>query len=435
MSTSILKRYLPRGLYGRAMLILLLPVITVSLVVLVVFVQRHFEGVTRQMTISVAREVRMALDNPSATTEQIAASRAAQVLQIKVLSVDPRNVPTQDFRTWYDLTGGFVTRELNRLLPLARAVHLPDERLVQLYFDRPDGPILMEFDRRRVSAANPHQLIVNMLFFGVLVTCVSYFYLRNQLRPITRLARAAAAFGRGRSMPYTPSGATEVREAGTAFVDMRARIERQIEQRTLLLSGVSHDLRTPLTRLKLGLSMLDSADVAPLQRDVQDMEHLLDEFLAFARGAQEVAPHLVDVVDFVTAITRDAKRANFDVSLHKTTGSGRVMLRETALRRAMDNLISNAVRYGNRAELSMVLDATSLRLIVEDDGPGIPKEDREEALKPFVRLEPARNQNLGTGVGLGLSIALDVVRAHGGQLMLDESQRLGGLKAEILIDL
>jgi two-component system osmolarity sensor histidine kinase EnvZ len=427
MSFRWLKPYLPRSLHGRAILILLLPVVTVLLVVSVVFIQRHFEGVTEQMTRSVSREVLLILQ------EGAEARTIARTLEIEAAPIAPRALPETDSRRWYDFTGSFVIRYFDQLLPNLAAVDLPDDRIVHLYFDRPEGPLRLSFDRRRVSASNPHQLLVNMVVFGGLMTVVSYFYLRNQLRPITRLARAAEAFGRGRHVTYRPAGANEVRAAGHAFLDMRARIERQIEQRTLMLSGVSHDMRTPLTRLKLGLSLLDDEERAALQQDVEDMERLLDEFLAFARGAQEGAPEAVDPVDLTIQIIEDFQRAEVPVTLALVEGAGQVMLRPMAIRRAVENLIGNATRYGTRAEVSVLITDKTLRIRVEDDGPGIPPERREEATRPFTRLDPARNQNTGTGVGLGLSIALDIARAHGGTLRLGESQSLGGLQADIVI--
>ena len=426
MSFSWLKRYMPRSLYGRAALILILPVISLSVVVSVVSIQRLFEGVTEQMTNSVSREVRLVLD--SETPDQV-----AKALAITVRTVSDAEVPNASIRRWYDFTGIVVIREFKKLLPGLRAVDLPGNGLVLLYFDRPDGPVALLFDRRRVSASNPHQLIVNMLFFGAIMTIVAYFYLRNQLRPITRLARAAEAFGRGRNDPYRPAGAIEVRSAGHAFLDMRARIERQIEQRTLMLSGVSHDLRTPLTRLRLSLSMLEDDEAGPMLRDVQDMERLLDEFLDFARGAAEGETVLTDPKELLRQVVGDCERSNIPVVIHGMTGDGLVALRPGAIRRAIENLINNAVRYGTRAEVSLVLSNRSLRFRVEDDGPGIPAEQRDEAVKPFARLEPARNQDKGSGVGLGLSITMDIARAHGGSLRLGKSERLGGLAADIII--
>ena len=425
MSFRWLKPYLPRGLYGRATLILLLPVVTLLLVVSVVFIQRHFAGVTEQMTNTMIREIRLVLDTD--------APEVAEMLDISVQPVPEAAMPAQDTRLWYDFSGIVVARELHAAFPDLLHVALADDDVVELYFRGSGGLLRFVFARRHVSASQPHQLLVNMVVFGALMTVISFLYLRNQLRPITRLAEAADAFGRGRHVPYRPAGATEVRAAGRAFVDMRARIERQIEQRTLMLSGVSHDLRTPLTRLRLGLAMLGEEEAAPMLRDVDDMQRLLDGFLDFARGAQEGEAEPVDPVALVRRIVDDMRRAQVAVTLVETEGTGEVPLRADGIRRAVENLISNAVRYGTCAEVSVTLSERSLRIRVEDDGPGIPPESRDEALRPFARLEPARNQNRGTGVGLGLSIVVDVARAHGGALRLGESARLGGLCADIVI--
>lgn len=426
MSFRWLKRYMPRSLSGRATLILLLPVITVTLVVSVVSVQRLFEGVTDQMTTAAAREVRLVLG----ATDR---SEVTQYLGIQVTPVAADQVPAGNQRRWFDVTGLLVIRQFGELLPGLLAVELPGDNVVRLYLETEEGPVRLRFDRRRVSASNPHQLLVNMVVFGAIMTLVAYVYLRNQLRPITRLARAAEAFGRGRMEEYRPRGALEVRAAGNAFLDMRARIERQIEQRTLMLSGVSHDLRTPLTRLRLGLSLLDEEDAAPLLRDVQDMERLVNEFLDFAQGAREGETERVDPVALIRRIVKDCERAEMPVSLYEVEGEGLVKMRPVSVRRAVDNLVNNAVRYGSRAELSLQVTERSLRIRVEDDGPGIPADRREDALRPFSRLEPARNQNKGSGVGLGLAIAMDVARTHGGTLRLEQSARLGGLQADLVI--
>ena len=434
-----LKRYMPRGIYGRAALILMLPVVFVQLVVTVVFAQRHFEGVTQQMATAMMRELAMVMrvvdeaEDPS----DISANVSAQVglLEMGVQPV-PRGAPPDHSKmVWYDYSGRVLDGKLRAELPNFVAVDLTQDNQVLLFLDSNKGPVRIDFDRRRVSASNPHQLFVYTLFFGVLMTFIASVYLRNQLRPIRRLARAAEAFGRGRHLPYSPAGAVEVRSAGAAFVDMRARIERQIEQRTLMLSGVSHDLRTPLTRMRLELSMLDEHEAGPLLQDVDDMQRMLDEFLNFAKGAGEGKPEAIEPRQMISALVEDARRAGRDVTLlpPEGDGTGMVMLRAVAMRRAVDNLISNAVRYGARAEVSVMLSDKTLRVRVEDDGPGIPEDRRIEATRAFTRLDPARNQDNGGGVGLGLAIATDIARAHGGVLRLGESSRLGGLRADIVI--
>ncbi|MFU8824294.1 ATP-binding protein, partial [Yoonia sp.] len=231
-----------------------------------------------------------------------------------------------------------------------------------------------------------------------------------------------------------PTGAVEVRAAGMAFLDMRNRLERQTQSRTMMLSGVSHDLRTPLTRLRLGLSMLDHPDAADLVRDVDDMQKLLDAFLDFARS--DAADNLEQAVpaDIVRNVLQDAARLGQPVTLAAIDGPEIVVnLRPLAIRRALDNLLGNALRYGTKALVGVSVTDRAVRFWVEDDGPGIPPDRHDDAISPFVRLDPARNQDKGSGVGLGLAIVADVARSHGGVLRLGKSDTLGGLKAELVI--
>ncbi|PSL17295.1 ATP-binding protein [Shimia abyssi] len=431
MMFNWLKRYVPRGIYGRAALILIFPVVLLQLVVSFGLIQRHFEGVTEQMTLATSREVQLVLDGIDARDT----SPQALALLLETLKIDvsyPETAEVEDNRLWYDFSGIIITRNFKQLVQGVQAVQLIDDKIVRLWIESGDGVVQVVFDRGRVSASNSHQLLVNMVFFGGLLTLVAFLYMRNQLKPITRLAAAAEAFGRGRHVQYSPGGAVEVRAAGAAFVDMRNRIERQIEQRTLMLSGVSHDLRTPLTRLKLGLSLLEDEDREPLERDVEDMQRMLDAFLSYARGAYEEVPEDVDPAEMVMRLVDGHVRSGHDVVLHESKGEGHVSWRVMAVQRAVDNLIGNAVRYGTRAEVSVRITDKFVRIRVEDNGPGIAPEDRDEALKPFARLDSARNLNKGPGVGLGLSIAADVARVHGGVLRLDKSERLGGLCADMV---
>lgn len=438
MNFDWLKRYMPRGLYGRAALILLVPIISLQLVVSVVFIQRHFEDVTRQMTRSLTLELRFLLEEVNTSDTLIeATARIARLAGPLLLDVELPVAPTSmlDTRYFYDLSGRVVIETVRRRVARIKAIDLKSNtRRVRLWMGTDHGEMMVSLSRRRVSASNPHQFLVLMVFVGAVMSLVSFIFLRNQLRPIRRLSRAAEAFGKGRVVPYKASGAAEVRSAGNAFLDMRARIERQIEQRTMMLSGVSHDLRTPLTRLKLGLSLLEPGDdTAALSRDVADMERLLEEFLSFARGDALDDPTVIDPVVLVRDLVENAARSGDNVNLGIVQGDGTVMLRPMAVTRALENLIGNALRYGNKAIVSVTLVERAVRISIEDDGPGIPQNAREEALKPFARLDTARNQNRGTGVGLGLSIASDIARRHGGSLQLGESEDLGGLKVELIL--
>lgn len=436
MQWDWLKQFMPRGLYGRAALILVVPIVSLQLVVSVAFLQRHFEDVTWQLTSALGHDLRLVSDHLQTDGAEAAMAVAARLDLARSDAVIPDWVSETDVsRRWYDLSGRVVISTLQGMVPEIVWIDLArNDRRVFLALGREQDTLMLEIDRRRVSASNPHQLFVIMILTGILMTAVAFVFLRNQVRPIRRLARVAEAFGKGRVAPYKPSGALEVRAAGRAFLDMRARIERQIEQRTMMLSGVSHDLRTPLTRLKLGLSMLDSGpETDDLLRDVEEMESLLTAFLDFARADALDDPESVDILALARKVVDDAVRMGGQVELVLPDAAPEVALRPGAVKRALSNLLVNALRYGSRARLTLTVLDRALRLTVEDDGPGIAPEDRDRAIRPFARLDEARNQNRGGGVGLGLAIANDIARSHGGTMRLSQSEDMGGLRVDLVL--
>ena len=431
-----LHRHMPRGLYGRAALILLLPVILLQTLVGYVFIQRFYEDVSRQMTQNVARplgEVIRRMDD--AGTERRAREIMADRIEALGLVAELGAAPVAPHRDLFDISGRAIVRAFADELPTLAAVDLESQRnLVRLGLGTRYGPMMVAMPRRYLSPRNPHQLLVIMGFATAALTAVSYLFLKNQLRPVRRLAEAAEAFGRGRVLPFRPAGATEMRQAGQAFLDMRARIERAAQQRTLMLSGVSHDLRTPLTRMRLALSMMDDAEAGALLGDVGEMEGMIDAFLDYARLEAVEAPRPVDPAALVREVAEGARRAGQAVEVAEPLDEGSVApLRRDVLARAISNLLGNAVRYGTRARIGVTAGRRAIVIWVEDDGPGIPPDQREAAMRPFERLDTARSQSRGAGVGLGLAVAGDVARLHGGMLRLGQSEGMGGLKAEIVI--
>lgn len=439
-----LKSFLPRSLVGRAALIMIMPVLLVQLLVSAAFIDRHFTGVTLQMTEALAFELQLVLQEVNAAPDLTSAQAVSQRMslglnltaELPALTAPPKGDPLG----YWDWSGRDVAGVLrDRLGDNVLAVDLVSGNwkvFVHLVTDH--GVIRISVDRTRLSALNPHQLLVIMLVASLLLTLIASVFLRNQLVPITRLARVAEAFGKGRVMPYKLRGATEVRAAGRAFLEMRDRIERQIEQRTLLLSGVSHDLRTPITRLRLGLSLLpESEDTEALMQDVSQMERLVEEFLTFARGDAMEDSQFCDPVRLIREWAADAERQGGPVQIVLPVDKvPLVRMRPDAMARAAGNLLANAGRFGKIRRLSLDLNtAEELAFVIEDDGPGIPESQREIALQPFQRLGGARDPNHGGGVGLGLAIATDIAHSHGGELVLDESPDLGGLRARLSMPL
>ena len=427
-----IKSYMPKRLYYRAALILVFPVVFLQLIVSIVFIQKHFEGVTVQMTRTVAAE----LDLLTEVIERDGAVAAQQIARSLGMSMSIVSQDTEfiERRRMFDLTGIVVRREL-LALPEILTVDMPNNKKVntriksgQEYFD-------LQFSRKRVSASNPHQLIVYLIVFGAFFTIIAFFYLRNQLRPITRLANAAEAFGHGENVNYYPSGALEVRAAGQAFLDMRERIQRHLKQRTMILSGVSHDLRTPITRLKLGLAFLPKEQREPLEKDVEDMNLLLNEFLDFAKFQNEtdVPPEDINPSILIDDLIENFSRANIKIESLGKIKITAIKLKPFAIKRALENLINNANRYGSQILIETKSEENSLIISVHDDGPGIDQTQYEEVLQPFSRLDPSRNQNKGSGVGLGLPIAKEIVEAHGGILKLSKSSILSGLSVSLVI--
>ncbi|WBU65130.1 ATP-binding protein [Paracoccus aerodenitrificans] len=435
-----LKRLMPRGLYGRAVLILLLPVFTLVLVVTVMFLQRHFDDVTRQMTRGVAEEINFVARSVDAPGDRAEAERMAGWIAGNLgLDIEIPGDEVENSRVFYDVSGRIVVDELRSRVPEVREVELGDLHQVRVRMEGRNGPYTLTFERERVSASNPHQLLVLLGVTAALMTLIAGMFLRNQLRPIKQLAKAAEDYGKGRVTPYRPGGAAEIRSAGAAFMDMRNRLERLAEQRGLMLTGISHDLRTPLTRLQLSLSMMadvppDAEEIAAMQRDVEEMNHMINAFLAYARdAAQDGAAETILLRPFMERIVDDAVRAGYAVELEAPDmkPDEKAMFRPDMLRRAIENLIGNAARYGTRVRVAVSTGQRAVCVSVEDDGPGIPEDKVDEALRPFSRLDTARSRNRGEGAGLGLAIAADNARHLGGQLRLGRSADLGGLKAEI----
>ena len=428
------KRLTPTSLFGRSLLIIVLPVALMQIVVTWIFFDAHWQTVNSHLAEGLAGDVAYVLqsyeEDPSPANFAKIVRRAQENLDLSI-QFEPEAILPHGKRPSLFIT---VDRSLHRAL--AERVDEPfwfDTGRYPAYVDVrvkvPGGVLRMIAPKDRVFATRGQIFVLWLTVATVLLTGVSILFIRNQVRAIERLAAAADAFGRGVDVAFRPHGAREVRLAARAFLSMKARIQRHVEQRTVLLASVSHDLRTPLTRLKLQLALAGkNARTEAMKTDVAEMEHMIDEYLAFARGEGQEGVESVCLAELIRSVGDDAARAGAEVNLNADPDL-RVLARPGAIRRALSNLIMNAAMHGAQVEVTArPLPNGGVEILVEDDGPGIPPERFEEAFTPFSRLDEARNLNNAKGVGLGLAIARDVARGHGGDIFLGRSP-LGGLCA------
>lgn len=431
----MLKRFAPKSLFGRTIAIVVLPIFMMQSIVTWVFFNRHWEEVTATLAKSTASDFGLLTKmwEAETTTPERAAllDRARDELEISMAFVPAGTIPEEDQRSIFNAFNRVFDRELDWSLDHPYwydATGFDDE--VEIRVQLADGYLRYRIDRDRVVARNGHFFVLWMIGATLLLGYITLIFLRNQVRSITRLAAAAEAFGRGEDVSgYKPSGAREVRQAGHAFIAMRSRIKRFLEQRTEMLAGVSHDLKTPLTRIKLHLALQpDLPGHDDIQRDIAEMERLLDDYLTFARGDAEDSREEIALKALGEEFARDAERLSR--RLQTDMPADLVLFAQPSnLRRALSNLIENAFKYAETVRLSAERVDDRIDIRVDDDGPGIPEAEREEAMKAFGRLDTARNSNM-PGSGLGLAIVRDVARAHGGVLRLEASE-LGGLRAII----
>lgn len=431
-------RRMPKGLYARSLIIIIAPMVLLQSVIAFVFMERHWQMVTERLSTAVVRDIAAIIDILETYPQEpgndniirIAQQRLA--LNISILPPDP--LPPPGPKPFFSILDYFLSEEITRQINRPFWIDtVGDSDLVEIRVQL-ENKVLRVFARRsQAYASNTGIFLTWMVGTALVLLIIAIFFLRNQIKPIQQLAEAAESFGKGRPMPedFRPRGAEEVRRAGLAFIQMRQRIERQIEQRTAMLSGVSHDLRTILTRFKLQLALAGTRiDTEPLNQDIADMQTMLEGYLAFARGDGSEEPGMFDLHRFFDKLADEAQLRQRGFTSH-IDGETLVQVRPNAFSRLIGNLVSNAFRHASNIAVSARHDDGWLEITVDDDGSGIPEDRREDVFKPFVRLDEARNQDAG-GTGLGLAIARDIARGHGGDITLGDSPS-GGLRAIIRV--
>ncbi|MEQ9813140.1 MAG: ATP-binding protein [Azospirillaceae bacterium] len=430
-----LKRYLPRTLFGRTLLIIITPILLAQAIATYYFYDQHWDRVTMRLSQAIAGEIALVIDEltglePTAETGAII-TRAARRLDLVIAMQPQRNLPEPEPIGTFDILRHRLTQALANRVGRPFAVNLDlSEEWVEILVALDEGVLQILVPRSRLFTTTSWLFVVWMTGSAFLLLIVAIVFMRNQIRPIRRLARAADAFGKGREVSdFKLEGAAEVRQAARAFLAMRNRIQRQMAQRTAMLAGVSHDLRTPLTRMKLELEMLgDGPEVDDLKADAAEMERMIEAYLAFARNEGAERSETADLSDLIETVCIRARREGHRVRVSVEPGLT-LPVKPQAFQRCLTNLVSNAGRHGHDIWVTARQVGDVMEIMIEDDGPGIPPEHLDDVFKPFVRLTHGHADD-ASGTGLGLTIARDIARNHGGDILLGPSAR-GGLKATV----
>ncbi len=439
--TQHIKQAMPKSLFGRALLILVLPTILLQILAITIFYERHWSSIRRHLSSSLAGEIAVVIDRaytaPSGHRGEALESYADMMNMDIALLPLPLDTETDHHHKRFHL----YVMELEKRINLPFMIRqLSEEEMIRTQVALPDQVVQVDVGIKRLESSTTYIFVTWVVGSAVLLLVIAIVFLRNQIRPISRLAEAAQRFGIGQDVGnFRPHGAEEVRSAGKAFMVMRSRITRQMATRTAMLTGISHDLRTPLTRMKLQLEMLgDGEETRSMRQDVQDMEYMLNEYLDFARGNDDTAPReTVNLAEWLRDLIQSylVTGASISYSLPDTAA---LSIHPVQMKRALQNVIGNALKYGEQCHVTLEVNGAWCSIRVEDDGPGIPETAMEDVFRPFTRLDTSRNSDTG-GVGLGLAIARDIVQVHGGHIRMnnryDEQEQIVGLSVLILLPL
>ena len=427
-----LKKISPNGLYTRSLIIIIAPIVVLQAILTFVFLERHWQLVTKKLSSSVVSEIGMIIKMQRETDQEIISSYAKEFYDISINYYSNQEIPSDNNipRTIVERT---LVREIRERLDTKTWVQdFPEEKKVKVIIPVDSSIIEFLIPRRNVYATNSHIFLVWMVISSILILSIAILFLRQQIKPIEKLAKAAESFGMGKKIEnFKPSGASEVRKAADAYIKMQDRIEKFIEQRTLMLAGVSHDLRTPLTRIKLQLEMLSkNKENEELLKDVDEMQYMLETYLDFSQTVSSEESSLVNINKLIEEVIDTSRDENKSI-IFKPIGKNEInhKCKYIALKRCIINIINNAKAYGDKIIIKLSESDNKININIEDNGPGISKKDYQKALKPFQRLDSSRNQNIA-GSGLGLSISQDIIKTLDGDLNLSKSE-IGGLKVEI----
>lgn len=434
----LIKKLVPKTLFARSLLILIIPVLLIQVASTFIFYDRHWNKVTARLSYALAGEIALITSvveqNPNPKEISIISTLSEQRLSLLVTYDEGVKLSDKEMEEkwsgWTALIGQTFSDELMKQIKHPFVVNIDhEENWIEVRIQLNNGVLNISLPQRRLFSSSSYIFLLWVFGISTILLIIAILFMRNQIRPIRRLAIAAERFGKGREVQdFKLEGAKEVRLAGQAFLDMRTRIQRQISQRTTMLAGVSHDLRTPITRLKLQLALLgDSPDTEAMKADVSEMEQMIDGYLSFVRGDGDEEPILTNIKELIEGVIAAGRRQGCDIRFESATlDKAQTMIRPLAMKRCLSNVLGNAAKYATNVWVSAKsIDKNKIEIVVEDNGPGIPDDQLQEVFKPFYRVDSSRNVNTG-GVGLGLPIAMDIIHGHGGNIWLERSKQ-GGL--------
>ena len=426
----MIKKYLPQTLLGRSILILVVPLIILQLIITVIFYNRHWDTITRHRSIDFVKDITLVVEsfekNKSIENREWTLNSVSEKLQLKTVYEKNKKLNLDNYKHKGNRLEEYLS---NKFIPLNKKFTLninDKKKLITVFVEVDDGILEFKANKKRIFSSTTYIFILWMISASIILFIVALLFLKNQIKPIRKLAIAVDRFGKGKDIEnFKPSGAKEVRRVSNAFKIMKNRIENSITQRNKMFSSISHDIRTILTRMKLNLE-LHKLNKSGLKKDLVEMEEMVEEYLKYAKGEKKEKIQKVNIVDVINSIKKRYSKKNINLNNLKKIN---ISIRVNSIKRCINNLLSNSIKFSEKIEISCIKKKKFVEIIIDDDGPGIPKNQRKKVMEPFYRVEGSRNRDTG-GVGLGITIAVDIINSHGGNLFLNESP-MGGLRAKI----
>ena len=428
----MIKKILPQTLLGRSILILVVPLIILQIIITVIFYNRHWDTITRHRTIDFVKDITLVVEsfekNKSRENQVWILSNVSEKLQLQTIYIENKKL---SFEKDNEKTSKLEEYLLENLDPLGKKFNLNinnKKKLITVMVEVNNGILEFRANKKRIYSSTTYIFILWMVSASIILFIVALLFLKNQIKPIRKLAIAVDRFGKGKNIQnFKPSGAKEVRRVSNAFKIMKDRIENSITQRNKMFSSISHDIRTILTRMKLNLE-LHKLDKGGLKKDLIEMEEMVEEYLKYAKGEEKEKIQKINIVNLLNSIKKRYSKKNISFKNDKKIN---ISIRLNSIKRCINNILSNSLKFSKKVEISCNKKKDYVEIIIDDDGPGIPKSERKKVLQPFYRVEASRNRNTG-GIGLGITIAADIINNHGGNFLLEQSP-LGGLRAKIYL--